>query len=120
MPRQKDAPLRIPVLDKFKDMGQVNVMGKVETGRVRLGQTVMFQPGGGKAEVIALANDMADLNIAECGENIRLVIKGVEEEHIHKGFVVCEPSSPIPVATEFVAQLTCVSMNRASPCIPYI
>jgi peptide chain release factor subunit 3 len=104
IPRAKDAPLRIPILDKFKEMGGLNVMGKVEAGVIRLGQKLILQPGMSKVEVVGLANDMADLTIAEPGENIRVVLKGVDEEHVHRGFVLCDSSKPIPSTNEFVAQ----------------
>lgn len=104
VPRAKEAPLRIPILDKFKEMGGLNVMGKVEAGVIRLGQKLVLQPGMIKVEVVGLANDMADLNVAEPGENIRIILKGVDEEHVHRGFVLCDAAKPIPTTNELVAQ----------------
>lgn len=37
-------PLRIPVIDKFKDMGKLYVYGKVESGSIIEDQTVTILP----------------------------------------------------------------------------
>jgi len=80
LPRLKDAPLRIPILDKYKEMGLLNLIGKVEAGRIRVGQGCILMPGNIKVEVSGLANDMADIGMAEPGENIRIMVRGLEEE----------------------------------------
>lgn len=33
-PRDPDGPLRIPVIDKFKDVGQFYLYGKIESGKI--------------------------------------------------------------------------------------
>lgn len=33
-PRDADGPLRIPVIDKFKDVGQFFLYGKLESGKI--------------------------------------------------------------------------------------
>lgn len=42
--RNPTGPLRIPVIDKFKDMGQLFVYGKVESGTIIEDQTVTLLP----------------------------------------------------------------------------
>jgi len=83
----------------------LNLIGKVEAGRIRVGQTCVLNPGNAKVEVIGLANDMADIGLAEPGENIRIMIRGIDEELVHKGYVLCDAQKPIPTITEFVAQV---------------
>ena len=41
--RKFDGPLMMPIADKFKDMGTI-VIGKIESGWVKKGQTVMIMP----------------------------------------------------------------------------
>ena len=41
--RLLDHPFRMPVTDKYRDMGTV-VMGKVQSGLVRKGQVVLMMP----------------------------------------------------------------------------
>lgn len=39
------------------------------------------------------------------GDNIRLKLRGVEDTDIMKGFVLCQPDSPCPVARVFDAEV---------------
>lgn len=41
--RKMDGPFLMPVLEKYKDMGTV-VMGKVESGEMRKGQSLLLMP----------------------------------------------------------------------------
>ncbi|KAJ1555429.1 translation termination factor GTPase eRF3, partial [Nowakowskiella sp. JEL0078] len=41
--RKFDAPLMMPISDKFKDMGTI-ITGKIESGRIRKGQNVLIMP----------------------------------------------------------------------------
>lgn len=100
IPRQKDAPLRMPILDKYKDMGALNLTGKIESGRLRVGQQAMLVPGNIKVDVVGIANDMAELGVAEPGENIRVVVRGVEED-----VCIAFPSS----ITNYLQLLPCIN-----------
>ena len=51
--RNPDAPFRLPVLDKHKDMGTI-VMGKTEAGTVRRGDKLVVMPNNVKVTVAAL------------------------------------------------------------------
>jgi peptide chain release factor subunit 3 len=103
--RNETAPLRVPVLDKFKERGVLFVMGKVESGTVKRGDTCVLMPGRIPVEVLSLSNDKANLSHAKPGENIRIGLKGVEEDHVHRGFVLCAKEAPVHVVSEFVAQV---------------
>lgn len=85
-------------------MGAVMVHGKVEQGIVRKGQ-LMLMPSKIMVDVTAIENDEKALKTARPGENIKLSIKGVEEDQIHRGYILCDPEDPIHSATEFVVQL---------------
>ena len=54
--RNPDAPFRLPVLDKHKDMGTI-VMGKTEAGTVRRGDKLVVMPNNVKVQVTALFRD---------------------------------------------------------------
>ena len=41
----------------------------------------------------------------ECGENVRVKLKGVEENDISAGFVLCDPNNPIKSCRIFDAQV---------------
>lgn len=102
--RDYNAPLMMPIADKFKDMGTV-VIGKIESGMVKKGQTVLVMPNKKVAEVMTILQEDDEVNMAKCGDNIRLRLKNVEEEDVLSGFVICSPNDPVKSVSSFEAQL---------------
>jgi len=104
--RMDTAPLRIPVLDRYKEAGRLVVLGKVEAGVLRIGDSVSVVPGGNQFLVNQIENDAGTLTVAKPGENIRIIIKtGLDEESISRGSVIA-PLDKLPVSTtEFVGQI---------------
>ncbi|EXC35174.1 Eukaryotic peptide chain release factor GTP-binding subunit [Morus notabilis] len=103
-PRDPKGPLRMPIIDKFKDMGTV-VMGKIESGTVREGDSLLVMPNKAHVKVIAVYCDENKARRAGPGENVRVRLSGIEEEDILSGFVLSSVARPIAAVTEFVAQL---------------
>ncbi|KAF7123194.1 hypothetical protein RHSIM_Rhsim12G0140200 [Rhododendron simsii] len=102
--RDPKGPLRLPIIDKFKDLGTV-VMGKVESGSVREGDNLLVMPNRAQVKVLAIYCDEDKVRHAGPGENLRVRLSGIEEEDILSGFVLCSVANPIPAVSEFVAQL---------------
>ncbi|CAG8514510.1 9883_t:CDS:10, partial [Acaulospora colombiana] len=103
--RKTNAPLMMPITEKYKDMGTV-VVGKIESGAVRKGQTVLVMPNKRTVEVSAIYNELEDeVSGGICGDNVRLRLRGIEEEDISTGFVVCSTKRPVNTTTLFEAQL---------------
>ncbi|KAK1419763.1 hypothetical protein QVD17_29076 [Tagetes erecta] len=103
-PRDPDGPFRMPIIDKFKDMGTV-VMGKVESGSIREGNNVLIMPNKVQVKVLAIYCDEDKVRSAGPGENLRVRLSGIEEEDILSGFVLSSIEKPISAVNEFVAQL---------------
>jgi peptide chain release factor subunit 3 len=103
-PRDPDGPFRMPIIDKFKDMGTV-VMGKVESGSVRDGDSLVIMPNKANVKVVAIFIDDDRVGWAGPGENLRVRVTGIEEEDILAGFVLSSVANPIHAVSEFVAQL---------------
>lgn len=103
-PRDPKGPFRLPIMDKFKDMGTV-VMGKVESGSIRVGDSLIVMPNKAQVKVVAVYRDSGEIRLARPGENIRVKLAGVEEEDISTGFVLSSISRPVPSVVEFDAQL---------------
>ncbi|WMV22128.1 hypothetical protein MTR67_015513 [Solanum verrucosum] len=103
-PRDPEGPLRMPIIDKFKDLGTV-VMGKTESGSICEGDSLLMMPNKAVVKVPALFCDEDRVRYADPGENVRVRLSGIEEENILSGFVLCSVANPIPAVTEFVAQL---------------
>ncbi|KAG0577635.1 hypothetical protein KC19_5G168800 [Ceratodon purpureus] len=102
--RDPKGSFRMPLIDKFRDMGTV-VMGKIESGSVRRGDTLMVMPNKAQVKVVTVYRDNDEVNYAKPGENLRIRISGVEEEDIIPGFVLSSVNRPIPAVLEFDAQL---------------
>ncbi|CAG8573411.1 1650_t:CDS:10 [Acaulospora morrowiae] len=103
--RKTKAPLMIPITEKYKDMGTV-VVGKIESGAIRKGQTVLVMPNKRTVEVSAVYSELEEeVPGGICGDNVRLRLRGIEEEDVSTGFVVCSTKRPVNTATVFEAQL---------------
>ena len=69
----------MPLIDKYKDMGTV-VMGKLESGMVRLNDKLCVMPNKIKVEVVNIYCEEDETDLAICGEDVKLKLKGIEEE----------------------------------------
>lgn len=102
--RKMDGPFLMPVVEKFKDMGTV-VMGKVESGEAKKGQSLLLMPNKTPVIVDQLWSDDEEVSNVGPGENIKVKLKGIEEDDVSPGFVLCDPSNPARTARIFDAQI---------------
>lgn len=110
-PLERDplAPFRMPIMDKYKDMGTM-VMGKSEAGLVRVGDFLMMMPNRARVKVEAIYRDEKESTAAKAGENLRLRISGVDDSDVTPGFVLSSTKSLVPVVTQFEAELFIVEL----------
>ncbi|KAI0677087.1 eukaryotic polypeptide chain release factor 3 [Trametes maxima] len=103
--RKIHAPLMMPISEKYKDMGTI-IVGKVESGHIRKGDTLLLMPNKNTVEVAAIYNEMEDeVDVGLCGDNVRIRLRGVDDEDISPGFVLTSPTNPIHAVRQFEAQL---------------
>jgi len=102
--RKTDGPFIMPIVDKYKDMGTV-VMGKVESGTARKGQNLLVMPNRTQVSVDQLWSDEEEVTSVGPGENVKIKLKGIEEEDVSPGFVLCDASNPIKTGKTFDAQV---------------
>jgi len=102
--RSQTGPFRMPIFDKYKDMGTV-VMGKIECGMIRLNEKFTLMPNKAKVEVTNIYCEDEETDSAICGENVKLKLKGIEEEDISSGFVLCDLKDICHVGKIFDAQV---------------
>jgi len=103
-PTQK--PLRIPVQDVYSITGVGTVpVGRVETGIMKLNDTLVFEPAGVKGEVKDIEVHHQKITEAKPGDNVGFNVRGVTKEQIKRGDVAGHPSNPPSVAKEFTAQI---------------
>jgi elongation factor 1-alpha len=104
-----DKPLRIPIQDVYSITGVGTVpVGRVETGRLRVGDKIIIMPPGIITEVRSIETHHTPIQEAIAGDNIGFNIRGVDRREIKRGYVVGTPDNPPTVAKEFIAQIIVV------------
>ncbi len=105
-PRPVDKPLRIPIEAVYSITGVGTVpVGKVETGRLKVGDVVIVMPSGKKGEVRSIETHHTPIQEALPGDNIGFNVKGLEKADIKRGDVVGPADNPPTVAQAFVARI---------------
>lgn len=104
--RPVDKPLRIPIQDVYSITGVGTVpVGRVESGVLRVGDTVIFEPAGVKGEVRSIEMHHQPINEAKPGDNIGFNVRGISRDQLRRGDVAGHPNNPPTVAKEFTAQI---------------
>ncbi len=99
-------PLRIPVQDSYTISGIGTVpVGRVETGKMKPGDKVIFMPAKAVGEVKSIEMHHQEIKEALPGDNIGWNVRGVEKKDIRRGDVCGHPDKPPVVAEEFTAQI---------------
>ncbi len=99
-------PLRVPVQDVYSITGVGTVpVGRVETGIMKKGDNVIFEPPGSAGEVKSIEMHHEMLEQAEPGDNVGFNVRGVGKNDIRRGDVAGHTTNPPSVAKEFTAQI---------------
>jgi peptide chain release factor subunit 3 len=110
------APVRFPVLDRYKDAGKVFVIGKLAGGTIRMGDTLVVVPGEREGVVSGIESEFGTLKEARAGDNVTLTIKGLDEAYINAGFVLCAKGQRLcPAVSRFQAQILISNLPDARP-----
>ncbi|KAL8708136.1 MAG: hypothetical protein Q9225_007647 [Loekoesia sp. 1 TL-2023] len=103
--RKVNAPFMMPVNGKYKDMGTM-IEGKIEAGVLRKTNNYLLMPNRDEISISALYGETEEeIPTAQCGDQVRLRIRGVEEEDIQPGFVLCSSKRPVHCVQAFEAQI---------------
>uniref|UniRef100_A0A673WEM5 G1 to S phase transition 1 n=1 Tax=Salmo trutta TaxID=8032 RepID=A0A673WEM5_SALTR len=105
--RITDGPVRLPIVDKYKDMGTV-ILGKLESGFIAKAQQLVMMPNRHTVEVLSLLSDEVETDEAVPGENLKLRLKGIEEEEILPGFILCNAENLCHSGRTFDAQIVII------------
>jgi len=101
-----DKPLRIPIQDVYTITGVGTVpVGRVETGILKAGDTLIFEPSGAKGEVKSIEMFHKKQPEARPGDNIGFNVRGVGKKDAKRGDVAGHVKSPPTVVKEFTAQI---------------
>ncbi len=101
-----ELPLRIPVQDVYTITGVGTVpVGRVETGRLKKGDKVIFNPPAKVSEVKTIEMHHEEIPEAIPGDNIGWNVRGISRNEIRRGDVCGHLDNPPTVADEFTAQI---------------
>ncbi|XP_068972370.1 protein HBS1 isoform X3 [Bombus flavifrons] len=104
--RHIDKPFRFSVNDIFKGTGSgFCVSGHVETGMVALGDKVLVLPRNETAVIKGLQIDEVSITNAFAGDQVSLILSGIDQQNVGIGDIICNPQNPVPVTTRFQAHV---------------
>ncbi|ADV60710.1 translation elongation factor 1A (EF-1A/EF-Tu) [Isosphaera pallida ATCC 43644] len=119
--RDKDKPFLMPVEDVFSIKGRGTVgTGKVERGVVKVGDPVEIIGFGAnlKSTVTGVEMFQKVLEQGEAGDNVGVLLRGIEKNQLERGQVICKPGSITP-HTKFEAEVYVLSKDEGGRHTPF-
>jgi len=121
-PRDVDKPFLMPVEDVFTITGRGTVAtGRIETGVINSGEAVdILGMGDVKLSSTVTGVEMFRkiLDRGEAGDNVGLLLRGIEKSQIKRGMVICKPGSTTP-HTEFKAEIYVLKKEEGGRHTPF-
>ena len=119
--RETDKPFLMPVEDVFTITGRGTVAtGRVERGTVKVGDTVEIVGMGSKLQTVITGVEMFRkmLDQAEAGDNVGLLLRGVQRNEIERGQVLAKPGTIHP-HTHFTAEVYVLKKEEGGRHTPF-
>jgi len=121
-PRIIDKPFLMPIEDVFSITGRGTVAtGRIERGVVNVGDAVDIIGMGAeglKSTVTGVEMFRKILDRGEAGDNVGLLLRGIDKEAIRRGMVICKPGSVNP-HSEFQAEIYVLSKEEGGRHTPF-
>jgi len=120
--RLTDLPFLMPVEDVFSITGRGTVAtGRIERGVVNTGEQVDILGMGAeglKSTVTGVEMFRKILDRGEAGDNVGLLLRGIDKDMIRRGMVICKPGSVTPHA-KFKAEVYVLSKEEGGRHTPF-
>ena len=120
--RDTDKPFLMPVEDVMTITGRGTVAtGRIETGVVHVGdelQIVGLGAEGKKTTCTGVEMFRKQLDEGQAGDNVGLLLRGIEKSEIERGMVLCKPGSITP-HTKFKAQIYVLKKEEGGRHTPF-
>jgi len=121
-PRLTDQPFLMPVEDVFSITGRGTVAtGRIERGIINSGDPVDILGMGAenlKSTVTGVEMFRKILDRGEAGDNVGLLLRGIDKDQIRRGMVICKPGSVTP-HSEFKAEVYVLSKEEGGRHTPF-
>jgi elongation factor Tu len=105
--RDVEKPFLMPVEDVFSITGRGTVAtGRIERGKIKVGEEVALVGFGSEKKTVVTGVEMFRklLDDGQAGDNVGLLLRGVEKNDIERGMVLAKPGSVTP-HTHFEAEV---------------
>jgi len=121
-PRAVDKPFLMPVEDVFSITGRGTVAtGRIETGVIKVGEEIQIiglGAGAKKSVVTGVEMFRKLLDQGEAGDNVGLLLRGVDKEEIKRGMVITHPGKVTP-HTSFKASVYIMKKEEGGRHTPF-
>ncbi|MFA5574775.1 MAG: elongation factor Tu [Brumimicrobium sp.] len=121
-PRDVDKPFLMPVEDVFSITGRGTVAtGRIETGVINSGEPVEILGMGDEkltSTVTGVEMFRKILDRGEAGDNVGLLLRGIEKSDIRRGMVICKPGSTTP-HSKFKAEIYVLKKEEGGRHTPF-
>jgi len=119
--RETDKPFLMPVEDVFSITGRGTVAtGRIERGRVKVGEEVALVGFGASKKTVVTGVEMFRklLDDGQAGDNVGLLLRGVDKNEIERGMVLAKPNSVTP-HTKFDAEVYVLTKEEGGRHTPF-
>jgi elongation factor Tu len=119
--RDLDKPLLMPVEDIFSIKGRGTVAtGRIEQGIVKINEEVEIVGIVPTRKVVVTGVEMFKklLDQGQAGDNVGLLLRGIEREDIYRGQVICKPGSITP-HTKFEGEIYVLTKEEGGRHTPF-
>jgi elongation factor Tu len=119
--RETDKPFLMPVEDVFSITGRGTVAtGRIDRGRVKVGEEVQLVGFGTEKKSVVTGVEMFRklLDEGQAGDNVGLLLRGVEKTEIERGMVLAKPGSIKP-HTQFHAEVYVLKKDEGGRHTPF-
>ena len=119
--REVDKPFLMPVEDVFSISGRGTVAtGRVESGVIKTGEEVENVGIKETKKSVCTGVEMFRklLDTGEAGDNVGILLRGIERDDIERGQVLCKPGSITP-HTKFEAQAYVLKKDEGGRHTPF-
>ncbi len=119
--RDVDKPFQMPVEDVFSITGRGTVAtGRIEKGKIKVGEEVALVGFGSDKKTIVTGVEMFRklLDDGQAGDNVGLLLRGVDKKEIERGMVLAKPGSITP-HTKFEAEVYVLTKEEGGRHTPF-
>jgi elongation factor Tu len=119
--RDKDKPFLMPVEDVFSITGRGTVgTGRIERGQIKMGEEVEIVGIRETRKTVCTGVEMFRkiLDFGEAGDNVGLLLRGVDKEDLERGMVIAKPGSITP-HKKFKAEVYVLSKEEGGRHTPF-